>query len=171
MCGMSTASSTGAAHLFASSSRTKDTIARESTNHACYERGIISIIPARRGVHRGFYRRKMRRYNKPRVYYRRERVESVFSVVKRRCGGSARCRKTRNTRAELDFRTIAYNLKVALKKTFSTRPANPQQRTTRLFSKKQEREKCLWFSGLYNEKARCKSVLVLIELIMYTFQS
>lgn len=89
------------------------------------ERGIISIIPIRKRVKKGFYRRKMRRHYTDRLYHRREMVEMTFSVVKRRTGGSVRCHKARNIRGELDLRAIAYNLKVARKTTFSTQPENP----------------------------------------------
>lgn len=94
----------------------------ERVHESCYERGIISIIPARRGVRRGFYRRKMKPYNKLRVYHRRETAECLFSVMKRRCGGSVRSRKARSIRSELDFRAIAHNLKVGLRRLFHRGP-------------------------------------------------
>jgi transposase len=91
----------------------------ERVHASCHERGITSIIPSRRGVHRGRYRRKMRRFFNTRVYHRRETVECTFSVLKRRCGGSVRCRKARTVRVEFDFRAIAHNLKIlALKRLF-----------------------------------------------------
>ncbi len=96
----------------------------EKVHASCARRGIISIIPSRRGVHRGRYRHRMRDFFKPRVYHRRETVECTIGVVKRRGGGSVRCRKVRTVRAELDFRAIAHNLKVLLlNSTFSSRPS------------------------------------------------
>ena len=37
----------------------------ERVHESCHDRGMTSIIPSRRGVRRGFYRRKMKPYNKP----------------------------------------------------------------------------------------------------------
>jgi len=100
----------------------------ERIHHTCHDRGIKSIIPIRHGVKKGFYRRKMQREYTDRTYRRRPRVETAFSVVKRRCGGSVRCHRARNVRAELDFRAAAYNLKAAYRPRLSTRPGDAGER-------------------------------------------
>ena len=94
----------------------------ERVHQTCHERGIISIIPIRRNVKKGFYRRKMQQQYTNRTYGRRSRVETTFSVIKRRTGGSIRCHRARNVRAELEFRAAAYNLKVAYQPRLSTGP-------------------------------------------------
>ena len=90
----------------------------EHIHQLCANRRIIAIIPSRRNVRRGFYRKKMRKHYRKRTYHRREMSETVFSVLKGRSGGSVRCRSARTIRAELTLRAIAYNLKVRLRRLF-----------------------------------------------------
>ena len=82
----------------------------EAVHEHCFERGIISMIPARKNVRSGFYRRKQLRKFKLRVYHRREMSESKFSSVKRCYGSTIRCRRARAIKSELFTRFTASNI-------------------------------------------------------------
>ena len=82
----------------------------EAVHEYCFERGITSMIPARKNVRHGFYRRKQLRKFNLRVYHRREMSESKFSSVKRCYGSTVRCRRARAIKSELFARFIASNI-------------------------------------------------------------
>lgn len=74
-----------------------------------------SIIPARFAdmpiwkTH-GKYRKQMKRgYNKQ-LYHQRNKVETIFSVIKRMFGEHIRSKMTRTKNREMAFRCIAYNM-------------------------------------------------------------
>jgi hypothetical protein len=82
--------------------------------------GIITMIPVRKNVRKGFYRNYMKKFFDERAYHLRSLVETAFSCVKRRSGGSVYCRKARQQRAEIYARFITNNLKLVKKqKTFN----------------------------------------------------
>jgi IS5 family transposase len=86
----------------------------EAVHEHCFDQGIISMIPTRQGVHRGFYRRKMQNIFRLRTYHRREMSESKFSSIKRTLGSIVRCRRARTIRAELLTKFIASNISLRL---------------------------------------------------------
>jgi hypothetical protein len=98
----------------------------ESVHRLCHSKGITSMIPVRKHVRRGRYRRVMLAKWRTRTYRRREIAEATFSALKRKYGSSVRCRKARSIRAELFVRFIAHNIFMLLKQTFSTKPQLPQ---------------------------------------------
>lgn len=77
---------------------------------ACYSRGVVPVVKPRKNAVRGFYRKRARRAFDLRAYHRRSLVESYFSALKRRYGGSLRCRSARTQRAEITGRIILKNL-------------------------------------------------------------
>ena len=75
-----------------------------------YELGGKLITPPKRGWHRGFYRKKMRRHYNEKVYRMRNSIESVFGSLKRRFGSSVMSRTFKMQRAEVLSRIAIYNL-------------------------------------------------------------
>ena len=78
--------------------------------------GIITMIPIRKRVHKGFYRNYMKKYFDERAYHQRSLVETAFSCVKRRSGGSVYSQKARQQRAEIYARFITNNMKLVEKR-------------------------------------------------------
>ena len=85
----------------------------------CHEIGIKPIIPVRKGIAHGFYRKRMR-FN-ARIYHRRSMVESAFSKLKRMFGSSMRCISVKAQRSEIYCSMILYNL-LAVVLRFRTQP-------------------------------------------------
>ena len=78
--------------------------------------GITTMIPIRKNVHKGFYRNFMKKFFDERAYHQRSLVETAFSCVKRRSGGSVYSRKARQQRAEIYARFITNNMKLVEKR-------------------------------------------------------
>jgi transposase len=85
----------------------------------CHEIGIKPIIPVRKGIAHGFYRKRMR-FNAG-IYHRRSMVESAFSKLKRMFGSSMRCISVKTQRSEIFCSMILYNL-LAVFWRFRTQP-------------------------------------------------
>ena len=81
---------------------------------ALYERAhelhILLMIPAKKKVKRGFYRKKMRRLFRLRTYHRRELVESGIKGTKQKYGSSVSAKKAKTIRQEIYGRLICHNL-------------------------------------------------------------
>jgi len=76
----------------------------------CYWRGIQTYIPSRRNVRHGWARKnQMKNWNK-KAYNLRSNVESGFSAIKRKYGGSVRAKKIGGMRSEILLKGIAHNL-------------------------------------------------------------
>ena len=76
------------------------------------EHNIHAIIPVKKGVHRGFYRNRARKYWRKRTYNRRSIIESAISRLKRLYGGFLYSRHTLQQRKEVLLRMIADNLRL-----------------------------------------------------------
>lgn len=84
--------------------------AEENVFKPCFDREIIAVVKPRKGWQSGFYRHKMRPHYNLKTYHRRPLVESYFSRLKQRFGGSLRCRTARTQRAEVYSRIILQNI-------------------------------------------------------------
>ena len=73
-----------------------------------HDQGIKVCIPTRKGINRGFYRKRSK--CDKRTYHRRVMNESVFSKLKRLFGVSVSCNLARSQRAESFLRMILYNI-------------------------------------------------------------
>ncbi|OPY35400.1 MAG: Transposase DDE domain protein [Methanoregula sp. PtaU1.Bin051] len=76
-----------------------------------------SLIPIRERERKrisGYYRRRMRVLFDPELYYQRIKVETVFSVLKRKFGESLKARKYRLQVKEIKIKVILYNLSRAM---------------------------------------------------------
>lgn len=92
----------------------------EALHEYAKKHGVTTMIPIRKGTHKGFFRNYMRRRFDERVYHQRSIIEAVFSAIKRRSGSYVLARSARGKQAELYARVIAYNLNlVSLDKIFN----------------------------------------------------
>jgi hypothetical protein len=76
-----------------------------------------SLIPIRNRKRKrisGYYRRKMVKWFDPDLYHQRNKVETVFSVLKRKFGESLKARKYRLQVKEIKIKVILYNLSRAM---------------------------------------------------------
>jgi hypothetical protein len=70
-----------------------------------------SLVPIRdRKRISGYYRRRMMNSFDPDQYHQRNKVETVFSVLKRKFGESLKARKYRLQIKEINIKVILYNL-------------------------------------------------------------
>lgn len=76
----------------------------------CFDRKIKTIIPKKKNIHRGFYRKKqMKNYSEER-YHQRSNIESGFSAIKRKYGGFVRGKSVNSINSELSCKALAHNL-------------------------------------------------------------
>jgi hypothetical protein len=78
--------------------------------HQAHEQGTLLMVPPKRNVRKGFYRKKMLKLFRLRTYHRREMVESGNSAIKRKYGGSVSSRSVRTIRTEVYCRLACNNL-------------------------------------------------------------
>jgi len=85
--------------------------------HRLLERecGVEPHIPVRRGVHRGFYRRKHAAFFRTRTYHRRELIESGFSRIKRTQGQAVKNRSAGTIHREIVLKFMNDNLALLAK--------------------------------------------------------
>jgi len=81
----------------------------EKIHGFCHDKGILSIIPARKNARHGFFCHKIKKKFNLRIYHRKEMVKNVFSRLKQSFGSPIHCRTTRLQRAEIFARIILYN--------------------------------------------------------------
>jgi len=82
------------------------------------EQGIWSVAPVRKNCRRGRYRKQLRDCFDYGLYWQRNLVECLISVVKRLFGSHIRARLARMQRAEFCSKLIAYNLGAIFQTTF-----------------------------------------------------
>ena len=91
----------------------------ESLHQYCFEKGIQTIIPKRRRVRNGFYRRKqMKNFSEAR-YHQRSNIESGFSAIKRKYGGSVFGKRLVSIKTEIYCKGICHNLRLRNEETFN----------------------------------------------------
>lgn len=74
------------------------------------DKGIYTIIPAKKNCVRGNYRREMRDYFDYGMYWQRNIVETLISCLKRKFGASVSSKNIRSQRSDLYCRMILYNV-------------------------------------------------------------
>ena len=79
---------------------------RATLNSCC----LIPIRTRKRKRISGYYRRRMGKSFDPEKYHQRNKVETVFSVLKRKFGESLKARKYRLQVKEIKIKVILYNL-------------------------------------------------------------
>ena len=78
----------------------------------CFDRGIKTIIPKKKNIHRGFYRRKQMKNYSEEKYHKRSNIESGFSAIKRKYGSSVFGKSLLAINSELSCKAIAHNLRL-----------------------------------------------------------
>jgi hypothetical protein len=76
---------------------------------------LIPIRDRKRKRISGYYRRKTIKWFDPVQYHQRNKVETVFSVMKRKFGESLKARKYQLQVKEIKIKVILYNLSRAMK--------------------------------------------------------
>lgn len=76
----------------------------------CFDRNVQTYIPSRKRVKKGFYRRKQMKNYSEKVYHQRSLIESGFSAIKRKYGGSVSGKGLSSIRTELSCKALAHNL-------------------------------------------------------------
>lgn len=94
----------------------------EAVYEHCFEQGIIVMIPPKKNVKRGFFRKKMRRFWRTRTYHRREISEALFSATKQKYGMSVSSRSIRTQKADIYVRAMLHNLSLVMHQRLSTEP-------------------------------------------------
>ena len=87
----------------------------------CFEQNIKTIIPKKKNIRKGFYRRKQMKNYSDEKYHQRSNIESGFSAIKRKYGGSVSGKSLKSIISELSCKAIAHNLRL-LHQRFSTEP-------------------------------------------------
>lgn len=87
----------------------------------CYDRKIQTVIPKKSNIRKGFYRRKQMKNYSDEKYHQRSNIESGFSAIKRKYGGSVSGKSLKSINSELSCKAIAHNLRL-LHQRFSTEP-------------------------------------------------
>jgi len=82
----------------------------EWIHELAHEQGIITMIPSRKDIKRGHYRKKMKKYWRTRTYHRREISESLFGATKQKYGSSVSSRSIQTQKSDLYCRATLHNL-------------------------------------------------------------
>ena len=76
----------------------------------CYEKNIQTIIPKKKNVKRGFYRRKQMKNYSEKEYHQRSLIESGFSAIKRKYGSYVKGKSLTSINSELSCKLLSHNL-------------------------------------------------------------
>lgn len=76
----------------------------------CYEKKIQTIIPRKKNIRRGRFRKKQMKNYSDEKYHQRSNIESGFSAIKRKYGGSVSGKTLASVNTELSCKAIAHNL-------------------------------------------------------------
>jgi len=76
----------------------------------CFDRNIKTIIPKKKTTKKGFYRRKQGINFSEEEYHKRSNIESGFSAIKRKYGGSVSGKSLMAVNSELSCKALAHNL-------------------------------------------------------------
>jgi len=84
----------------------------EWLHEMCYRRGVQTLIPSKVRTRKGLFRKIQRRGFTLEAYHQRSLVESAFSAMKRKYGGSVLGKSLVAVKSELLCRALAYNLRL-----------------------------------------------------------
>src|SRR3989344_7520605 len=74
----------------------------------CFEHNIKTIIPKKKNIHRGFYRRKQMKNYSEKDYHQRSLIESGFGSLKRKYGGFVLAKKAKPMKVEIYCKAISH---------------------------------------------------------------
>jgi len=75
-----------------------------------FDNNILLMSPKKKGVHRGFYRKKQQKQYREKTYNKRQLIEAGFSSIKRKYGYSVSSKKATTIRAEIYSKLACHNL-------------------------------------------------------------
>jgi len=78
----------------------------------CFEHGIQTIIPKKKNIRRGRFRKKQMKNYSEEIYHQRSNIESGFSAIKRKYGGSVSGKSLSAINSELSCKALAHNLEL-----------------------------------------------------------
>lgn len=78
----------------------------------CYWRGIQTFIPLKKNIYKGYFRKKQMKNWNQKKYNLRSNIESGFSAIKRKYGGTIHAKRIEGMRVEIICKGIAHNLKI-----------------------------------------------------------
>lgn len=78
----------------------------------CYEKGIQTIIPKKKNIRPGRFRKKQMKNYSDEKYHQRSNIESGFSAIKRKYGGFVSGKSLASLNTELNCKAIAHNLRL-----------------------------------------------------------
>jgi len=82
----------------------------EFLHEYCFHRNIQTIIPAKKNIRRGFYRRKQMINYSEKEYHQRSLIESGFGSLKRKYGGFVLAKRFQSMKSEIYCKAICHNL-------------------------------------------------------------
>lgn len=82
----------------------------EKLHRLAEEQGTLLMVPLKKNIRHGRYRKKHQKSFRTRTYHRRELVEASFSSIKRKMGGSISSKKVRTIRTEVLGRLACHNI-------------------------------------------------------------
>lgn len=91
----------------------------ESLHQYCFERGVQTIIPKKKNIHRGRFRKKQMINYTEEKYHQRSNIESGFSAIKRKYGGSVSGKRLASIKTEIYCKGICHNLRLRIMETFN----------------------------------------------------
>ena len=92
----------------------------EWLHEMCFEKGTQTFVKPKKNVRRGFYRKKQKKGYSEKEYHQRSLIESGFSSLKRKYGGSVSVKNIKSIKTEIYCKAIAHNL--SFRDRFSTVP-------------------------------------------------
>lgn len=75
-----------------------------------HENGFLLMVPKKKGIKRGHYRKKQHKHFRTRTYHRRETIEAGFGSIKRKFGSSVSSKKARTIRSDVYGRLACHNI-------------------------------------------------------------
>ena len=91
----------------------------ESLHQYCFEHGVQTMIPKRKNIHRGRFRKKQMINFSEEKYHQRSNIESGFSAIKRKYGGSVFGKELASIKTEIYCKGICHNLRLRTMETFN----------------------------------------------------
>jgi len=81
----------------------------ESLYKHAHQKGILLMIPQKKNVRRGFFRKQMQKLFRMRTYHRREMAETGVWAFKQKCGSSVSSKNVKTIRADVYGRCLCHN--------------------------------------------------------------
>ena len=91
----------------------------ESLHEYCWNHNIQAIIPKKKNIHRGFYRRKQMINYSDEEYHQRSLIESGFGSLKRKYGGFVLAKRFKSIKSEIYCKAICHNLSLETREIFN----------------------------------------------------